>query len=371
LASPPSDAAFAGSPDVERASSGRFRSGTLRIARSELDSLGREKTIVLAIAIQLFVAAFSSFLLVGLVTLYDPGAAPGGGITVGVAGNASDDLVAALDDEGSWRLEGYESVPALRTEFRGGGLDATFVATHDGDGRVHVEAVVPDESVRSTVIVVQVREMLSTYERQRRVALSSRLGEDPLAVPDAPEVPPTFGFTYTVLLPLLLFLPAFISGSVAADTLTEEIDEGTLELLRVTPLSPTQIVDGKMLAMVGIAPIQAGTWLLLLRFNGTAVSNPLWLLAISTAAAAVLVAMGAGLALWLRDRRSTQLVYSLGVILIFALAALLPESPPNTIARLAIGSALPRTLLLATGYVSAAVLAVALVRRLVPRAMVE
>ena len=81
--------------------------------------------------------------------------------------------------------------------------------------------------------------------------------------------------------------------------------------------------------------------------------------------------MGAGLALWLRDRRSTQLVYSLGVILVFALAALLPESPPNTIARLAIGSALPRTLVLATGYVAAAVLAVALVRRLVPRAMIE
>lgn len=369
MASPPSDATVSDSP--KRDASGLLGSGTLRIVRSELDSLGREKTIVLAIGIQLFVAAFSSFLLVGLVTMYDPGAAPGGGITVGVAGNASDDLIASLEGEGSWELVGYESVPAVRTEFRGGGLDAAFVATRGGDGRVSVEAVVPDESVRSTVIVVQVREMLSTYERQRRIALSSQLEHDPLAVPEGPDVPPTFGFTYTVLLPLLLFLPAFISGSVAADSLTEEIDAGTLELLRVTPLSPTQIVDGKMLAMVGIAPVQAGAWLLLLWANGTAVANPAWLLAISAAAATVLVAMGAGLALWLRDRRSTQLVYSLGVILVFALAALLPESPPNTVARLAIGSALPRTLLLAAGYVAVAIVAVVLVRRLVPRTMVE
>ena len=326
---------------------------------------------MLALLIQLFIAAFSSFLLVGLVSMYDPGSAPGGEITIGVAGNASDDLIAAVDGEGSWDLVGYDSVPAARTAFEAGRLDATFVATHGGDGRVDVEAVVPDGSVRSTVFVVQVREALSTYERERREALSARIVNDPLAVPEVPDVPPTYAFTYTVLLPLLLFLPAFISGSVAADSITEEIDGGTLELLRVTPLSATAIVDGKMLAMVAIAPAQAAAWLLLLYANGTAIANPLWLLAVVTGASAVLVATGVGLALSLGDRRSTQLVYSIGVLVVFALAALAPESPPNTVARLAIDSALPGTYAVAAGYVVVAAVAVLLVRAVVPRTIGE
>lgn len=33
---------------------------------------------------------------------------------------------------------------------------------------------------------------------------------------------PYFGFTYTVLVPLLTFLPVFLSGSIAVDAITEE-----------------------------------------------------------------------------------------------------------------------------------------------------
>ena len=56
------------------------------IARRDLASLRSEKTIVLALLIQLFIAAFSSFLVVGLTSLYDPGSVQGGGVDVGVSG---------------------------------------------------------------------------------------------------------------------------------------------------------------------------------------------------------------------------------------------------------------------------------------------
>ena len=49
----------------------------LAIANRELVSLSTEKTIVLALLIQLFIAAFSSCLVVGLVSLYDPGGVDG------------------------------------------------------------------------------------------------------------------------------------------------------------------------------------------------------------------------------------------------------------------------------------------------------
>lgn len=58
----------------------------LVIFRKELRSVLDEKTIVLAITIQLFIAAFSSFLVIGLVAMYDPASVRGGGLKVGVAG---------------------------------------------------------------------------------------------------------------------------------------------------------------------------------------------------------------------------------------------------------------------------------------------
>jgi ABC-type Na+ efflux pump permease subunit len=335
------------------------------VARRELATIRREKTIVLALLIQLFIAAFSSFLLVGFVSLYDPGAAAGSGIAIGVAGNASGTVVDAIDGEGSWRLVEFEGAEPAEAAFANGRVDALLIADEQPSGRLDVEAIAPDESVRSTVVVVELRAALEMLERERRLALAERLEQPPVPVPDVPPVPPTFGFTYTVLLPLLVFLPVFISGSVAADTITEELDAGTLELLRVSPLSAVEIVEGKMLAMVALAPAQAAAWLLLLRLNGTLVARPFAILGLVTAAATVVVALGSGLALRLRDRQSAQLVYSLAVIVLFVAASALPETPTNAVAKLAVGSHGPATLAMVAGYAVVAVGVVWAVRRAV------
>jgi ABC-type Na+ efflux pump permease subunit len=150
-------------------------------------------------------------------------------------------------------------------------------------------------------------------------------------------------------------LPAFISGSVAADTITEEVDAGTLPLLLVTPLSAAEIADGKMLATIALAPLQAGAWLALLGLNGTAIADPLAVVAFTGAVATILVALGVGVALRFRKRQSAQLLYSLSVFVVFGLAALLPESPPNTVAKLALGSATDLTYGLVAGYLAVGV----------------
>ena len=336
------------------------------VAARELATLRREKTIVLALLIQLFIAAFSSFLLVGLVSLYDPSAVAGAGLTVGVAGNASGTVAASFAADG-WRVVDYDDGAAARDAFDAGRLDAVLLAEETAAGRLVIEALVPDESVRSTEIVVTLRESLEGLERQRRLVLADRLERQPVPLPDADPTPPTFSFTYTVLLPLLVFLPVFISGSVAADAITEELDGGTLELLRVTPLSAVEIVEGKVLAMVALAPAQVATWLGLLALNGTTVARPLVVLGLATAMATLLVVAGAGLALWLRDRQSAQLVYSLAVVVLFVAASALPETPPNAVATLAVGNHGPATLAVVAGYGLVAVAAFLGLRRLVAR----
>lgn len=344
----------------------------LVVARRDLSSLSREKTIVLALLIQLFVAAFSSFLVVGLTSLYDPGSVEAQGLEIGVSGEAQSPLIEAVERQSGVSPVVYENPDNAQEAFSAGQVDAVLTATNapapSGDGSVlQVSATVPEGSIKTTVVVVQVRQVLKTLERQERVERQNYLDTDPLPLPPKADASPYFGFTYTVLMPLLLFLPPFISGSVAVDSITEEIERGTLELLRVAPVSLVDVVDGKALGMVVLAPAQAALWIFLLAIRGTAVANPLAILTLVTAMAAIVVVVGVVLGLHLGRRRPAQLLYSVVTLVVFGGAVLLPEHPATTAAKLAIDSPTLTTYGHVLGYVVLAGALYALTRRYVDR----
>ncbi|WP_440989684.1 ABC transporter permease [Haloarchaeobius baliensis] len=328
--------------DDDEPAVGRGRRAAMRarlaIAKREVASLRSEKTIVLALLIQLFVASFSSFLVVGLVSLYDPGSVDGYTLQMAVSGNASDEVIEVVGNDDSIEVVRYRTPADAREGFRNRRVDAMMVATHTGNGTVAVSATVPDENLRTTVIIVQVRETLQAMEENLRQEYRHSLDREVLDVPPKQGSSPYFGFTYTVLVPLLMFLPVFISGSIAVDSLTEESQRGTLELLRVAPVTLGDIVDAKLLATATLAPVQAALWLGLLWFNGTGISNPLVLVGLVGALAVLVVSVGIGIALAAADRRQAQFLYSTGVLGAITVAGLLPEHPANTVARLAIGS---------------------------------
>lgn len=353
------------------------RDPRITIARRELASLRSEKTIVLALLIQLFVAAFSSFLVVGLVSLYDPGT--GGGFTVetAVAGDDAEGLLAAVGEVDAMEGRLYPSTEAAADAFAERRVDAALLVTETPRGRYEVRVLVPEGSVGTTVVVTQARQALRAFERAERGEREAYLDSRTLALPPRSNASPYFGFTYTVLVPLLLFLPVFIAGSVTVDSLTEELERGTLELLRVAPVTMTDIVEGKVLAAAGLAPLQAALWMGLLAVNGTAVApaesafetavGVASLLALVVATAAIVASMGAVLALLAPDRRAAQTVYSLGVLGLFGVAALSPVNPANAAARLAVGTADAATFLAVGGLVAAGLAALAGVRLAVGR----
>jgi len=349
---------------------GLLSDARLTIARRDLSSLSREKTIVLALLIQLFIAAFSSFLVVGLSSLYDPGSVSSDGIVVGVTGDDAQALVDAAEEHESIRTLTYANESRLRQAYQDGEVHAAMV-TDGGGGRINVEVLVPRESIETTLLVDQARTLLETVERNEREIRSASLERTLVPVPDDVDASQYFGFTYTVLVPLLLFLPPFISGSVAVDALTEEIERDTLELLRVAPLSLVDIVDGKALAMVVIAPLQALLWVFLLGVNGIDVANVLPLLAVVTAFATIVVVVGLLLGVLTGRRRQAQLLYSVVVLFGFGLLTLLPEHPATTVAKLAVDSATSATMAHVAGYVTVAVLAVLAARAVVARTDAE
>ena len=336
----------------------------LTIAKRDLSSLSREKTIVLALLIQLFVAAFSSFLVVGLTSLYSPGSVSAGEVVVGVAGEHDDAFVDAANEQEGVRAITYPTDDTAREAYQNGRVHAVLLAA-DSDSRIDVTVIAPQESIETTLIVDQVRTLLERVERSERIARSQHLDRSTVPLPEEVDASPYFGFTYTVLVPLLLFLPPFISGSVAVDALTEEIERGTLELLRVAPLSLVDIVDGKALAMILIAPLQVVLWITLLSVNGIDIANVPRLLTVVTALTTLVVTLGLALGVVTARRRQAQLLYSVLVIFGFGALTFLPEHPATTVAKLAVGSPTLTTSLHVVGYAVAAVVGFVLARRLV------
>lgn len=311
-------------------------------------------------------AAFSSVLFVGLVSLYAAGGTAGTGVVVdvGVTGNATDEIAPVVAEDSSRTVSRFENRSMALDAFGEGGVDAVLVGTERPAGNITVEAIAPDGDFRTTLVVVQLREALASLERSLRDRYADRLVRKPVQMPEAVGGSPFFGFAYTILVPLLVLMPAFISGSVIVDSITEELDRGTLELLRVAPVSAGEIIDGKALAATIIAPLQGVAWLLLLAANGTIVARPVVLLLILTALAMAFVAVGAAIAVTVRERRNAQFLYSMATLGIIALGTLLPEGPVNVLAKFAIGSLTDGSWLLSAALVLAAILGYTLARRL-------
>jgi ABC-type Na+ efflux pump permease subunit len=308
----------------------------LAVGKREIGSLSREKTIVLALLIQLVIAAFSSFLVVGLTSIYEPGAAEDD-VVVGVTGEEADALIVAAASVDGLQARRYDDSD-VRSAFDRNEIQAIATVERRG-GRIAVDVEAPQSSLQKTLIVVELRAALEELERTERSERSDHLAFDPLPLPPSVDASPYFGFTYTVLVPLLVFLPVFISGAVVVDSLTEEIERGTLELLRVTPASLLEIVEGKAGVLAALVPLQVLLWIVLLELNGIAVANPATILVFASVVAVLAVVFAAALALTVPIRQRAQLSYSLGLLAAFAGAALLPEHPATTVALLAIDSA--------------------------------
>ena len=343
------------------------RSNRLTVALRELASLRSEKTIVLALLIQLFVAAFSSFLVVGLVSMYDPSSADDFSLTVGVAGEETETLVAVMEEEPAVRPTRYDTPAAAEDAFRDGNLDAVVYTERLSQGEIRATVLAPDGSFRTTMTVVKMRDAMQRYERALREQRGVSLTRSLVDLPADARSSPYFGFTYAVLVPLLVFLPAFIGGSVAVDSLAEEVERGTMELLRVTPTTLPEVVDGKLLAAAAPVPVQVTMWMTLLWANGTAVANLPLLVLFASAVAVAVTALGLGVSVATQDRRQAQFLYSSGMLALFAASLLLPETPQNVVARLAIGSAGPAIYSSVAGTVVLSAVALVAVRWTVPR----
>lgn len=308
------------------------------IARKDFADILRERSILLTILVQLFVAAFSSFLMVGLVAFYDPSAAdvqtrsrvayvgPGG----------FDDFLKSTPVISVRNTSMQDALERFRT----GRLDLIVEETATGNESARtITLLVPESELKTTLLVTQMKSLLQAYEKQLRQEREARLDQSLIYIDAPAQGSPYFAFTYSILLPLLVATPVFLAGSITADSLTQELTTKTLEVLRSTSTSARQILVGKLLVPVLLCPLQVLLWILLLQANGIAIHNVIPLLTFTTVLAALIASGTSLVALLVRREGPTQAAYTLLVLFLFVVSLLLPQDPFNLVARLAVGTA--------------------------------
>lgn len=315
------------------------------IAKKEWKSLLLEKTLILAMIIQLLIASFSSLLVIGLASFFDPTALHGYDMERGKIGIIGGGEVRQFMREEHIHPRNYSNLDSALSDFNNNTIDAVLVippTEPSGNEIIQLMLYLPASDVRGTLVTLQLKKPLSDYESYVRDIRAPRIGFEPvrLYVDEILKKTSTyFEFIYGILLPLLVFTPVFISGGLIIDMVTEEYERKTMELLAVSPVSFSEILNGKMLVAVLIVPMQALLWLALVGLNRIQVHNIPAILIVITVIAVDIVLLGAIIAAKYRDRTISQYLYSLVLIFLFLGAYLFADSPFNLVTRLSSGAA--------------------------------
>lgn len=311
--------------------------GFLVMVKKELRSVAHERTIMIAIVIQLFIASFSSALLIGLLSLYDPdsiGVYARVRIGVGFIGAPDNPLVALLRERGI-RVAPFADPRDAEIAFQQSRVDAIIVAPDDRGDTVEMQLFLPRAEARSSLILMVLQDPLKRYENVLRAQRGITV-----RYTDLQGLPPTtFEFLYSIILPVLMFFPAFVAGSMVVDSLSEEIENNTLETLLSAPLSLNAAVGAKIAAALVLAVAQCVAWLALLRLNRIEVQNVALVLLLAAIVAGIIAVASAFVTLAFKDRERSQFVYALFILVAASASYLVDLSPIKTITRLAIGDA--------------------------------
>ena len=312
-------------------------SAFLAIVKKELRSVRKDKTIMIAIFIQLFIASFSSVILVGLLAFYDPesiGLNATLSTRVGVIGDEpSSPLVRFLKDR-NLKVTTFSSPLDAENAFQAGTIDvAMSIPEYSGSGVVDMQLFLPESESLSTMILMILKGPMKRYENylRERQGVQVRYA-DIIGLP-----PTTYEFRYSFIIPILMFFPAFVAGSMVIDSISEELENHTLETLWAAPVSLRMIFGAKIAAALLLAVVQCALWLMLLRFNGIHMQNPGLILLLAAVIAAIIAVGSALISTYFKDRERSQFTYSLFISLSGGVSYFFDLSPIALMTRFATG----------------------------------
>ncbi|ADN36896.1 conserved hypothetical protein [Methanolacinia petrolearia DSM 11571] len=322
-----------------------MNSGNLKIiAKKEMSGLVSEKTIILAIILQVFIAMFSSFLLVGLASMYNPDAISSYAhfrYPIGYVGNDTPLLEHLKNDRDFvvYEVSLSDGVALLKERKLAAVVWAPDTSEY-ADIPIKVTTYTIENDIQSSIVNARLKNTFLEYEDRLRDIRSYRIENTPvpLNLPEADASADFYEFVYGLLIPLLVLMPAIISGAMIIDLITEEYQKDTLETLMSAPITFPEVIWGKILCCFLIVPVQVTGWLILLIANGIQVEGVIPIILHVSVASLIIIMLGALTALRYRERTNAQFVFSTALVVVIIAALAFPMNPGNLIVLLSVGS---------------------------------
>ncbi len=307
--------------------------GPLRIALKDLRSIKKEKTILVVISLLFFVASFSSLVVFGLTLLYSPmGYA---NAKIGLVGEAPlfSSIVHPIR---------YDSIERAVKDLVEGRVDAVVVFNENLTGQNFITIYLPKEDIKAIKATLYLRKKLMEYQDAiRRIkgipTLNLKVYENGREI-DVPEgYSLHFRFVYVMLIPLLAVTTAVITSAYLIDSICEEIETRTLDVL-LTVVELGDIITGKILSSLILSVLLTIFWMLMLSLNGISIDHPALVMIIALSICFVLISLSLVISAFTMNREKAQLVFSIVVVSAIMLMFSNSVSPIGLLVRISAGS---------------------------------
>jgi ABC-2 type transport system permease protein len=124
-----------------------------------------------------------------------------------------------------------------------------YVPPEDTAEIAHMQLFLPEAETQSTIVMMMLRKPLEQYENYLRRARGIEV-----RFTDLEGKPSTsYEFLYATIVPILMFFPGFVAGSMVADSVASELEHDTLETLWSAPISLAHIFGAKIVAAMVLA----------------------------------------------------------------------------------------------------------------------
>ncbi|AIY89214.1 ABC transporter permease [Geoglobus acetivorans] len=305
--------------------------------RKDLRLIVRERTIMSAIAILIFIASFTSVITFGLLVLYKPDSVATGSVRIGVAGNCP--VLKSFADER------YPELEDALNDFYAGKIDAVLYLPEENYTSANfVTVFLPKNEITGILAGTQVKEILQKYQKAMRERRGIP-GDDGFRVYSLDGGKAelregssmTFRFIYAILIPLLLITTAIIAGGLVIDLISEEYETRTLDVILSTPMSITDFISAKVFSALIVSAVLSAVWVFLLHVN-TGIFRPVLLLILSVSFSMIFASIGAIISSGLKDRERSQLVFSILSVSIVTVSFTHPSMISGVSARISAGS---------------------------------
>jgi ABC-2 type transport system permease protein len=302
----------------------------LAIFRKELRSIVRERTFISTLLLQLFLIIFYSVAILGIMVIFSPNLHGHHRAQILVADNE-------FIDRHFVDLLRKDHDAVVGDLSRASDFDLAIEFTKKDPAIMYVYT--KDESFATTYILSELKKVLLQYEEDRMPASIIKISPfrkaSGLDINRMTVIALVFEFKYFLLVPLLLFLPIYLSGVLYIDLFTEEVARKTLSMLRAAPVSLLCIINQKLLAALVVSIAQIVAWIMVLELRHIPISNKPEIILVLVLLNLAVLLIACLISLVFTSRAIAQTVFSFAVI-----AALVTRgfsyNPLNLVTKLAV-----------------------------------